>query len=709
LTLESGHEMRSLAGHLALLRDPTGRLTIDEVRQRPASDFIPLETNLSLGSVEGAAWLRFELARAAGAPADWWLHVRPRYLDHIDGYTPDGHNPEVYRRHSLDPARPWTDPFDPGHAGIIPLRLSSADLRTYFLRIANATDLQAQVDLWQPLAFVHWLRVESLLQGGFLITALIIVLINLYYWSKLREPIFSAYAGYVATFALQMLILEGTALLVLQPGIPLPLKPIQLSIQVGLVWFSYRIFATIVKPERAWPRPARIWRQANLAAVIGGALLVLAVEFKLAATLLWSWLLLMLIVNLACAGLLLCRRDLSGGYYILIIAVLLLGAAARLLYGFGVIEEYGFLVDHGLLIGTLVHWVVIQVVLADMLSRAKREHEQARDLALEVARRGEGELERLVTEKTQAIAALAQRHEALLMAVGEGISGVDAQGRTTFINPAAQAALGYTAAEVLGKNQHDLFHYRYRDGRPYPPGECPIQRTLQDGLPRFQEEWLIRRDGSPLPVAMNCTPLYEGERLTGAVVAFRDISEQKAREVELLAMANTDMLTGIANRRYFFQRLQEEIQRLGRAGRREARSAVLLMDLDHFKQVNDTYGHAAGDEALRHFAQIARQSLRQSDLLGRLGGEEFAALLTAEDAAGALRVAERLRRNLKHKPIPTGAGTIGLTLSIGVTELQAQDQDAQSSLKRADDALYAAKERGRNRVCVYESLPRIRA
>lgn len=290
------------------------------------------------------------------------------------------------------------------------------------------------------------------------------------------------------------------------------------------------------------------------------------------------------------------------------------------------------------------------------------------------------------------------------MAVGEGIYGVDTEVRTTFINPAALAMLGYAADEVLGKNPHALFHTRHRDGRPYPFADCPLHRTLAEGRERHQEEWFIRRDGSPLPVAMTCAPLYEETQLIGAVVAFRDISEQKAREVELLELANTDMLTGVANRRFFYQRLQEEIRRLRRGGRREARSALLLMDLDHFKRVNDHYGHAAGDEVLRNFARLARQALRQGDLLGRLGGEEFGALLAAEDAAGALRVAERLRRGVQQGPFTTQVGPIPLTVSIGITDLQDNDQAPEGPLKRADSALYAAKRKGRNRVCVFDLL-----
>lgn len=705
LNLVAGDQSRPLTGHLASLPDPTGRLGFDEVQRLPEDAFVPLPGDLSAGYADGAVWLRFDLLREPGAPESWWLHLGPRFIDHFDLFVPDAASPASYRRHALDLTQPWTQPHDPGHAGLVPLRLPAGSPQTFYLRVANATALQARLELWQPEAFVHWLRLESLWQGGYLITALIIVLMNLFHWYHLRDPVFGAYAGYVASFALFMLLRDGTLLLVLQPGTPLPLKWFQLVTQVVMVWFAYRLFATLVKPERFLPRLARAWGWINRLAVTGGALLVATGAFKLAVPALWGWLLVMITVNLTSSGLIVVRwRDRPELYFLLIFAVLNLGAMATLLSNFGLLPTTSFLVEYGLLAGTLLHWVLIQILLVDIFHRVKRGHERARDLALAAARQGEAELERQVAEKTRAISALAHRHEVLLLAVGEGIYGVDTQMRTTFINPAALAMLGYTAEEVLGRNPHAIFHTRHRDGRPYPFADCPLHRTLEEGRERHQEEWFFRRDGSPLPVAMTCAPLYEDTQLTGAVVTFRDISEQKAREVELLELANTDMLTGVATRRFFYQRLQEEIRRLSRRGRREARSALLVMDLDHFKQVNDRYGHAAGDEVLRNFARLARQALRQGDLLGRLGGEEFAALLAKEDATGALRVAERLRRVVQQSPLMTQTGPIPLTVSIGITDLQDKDQAPEGPLKRADSALYAAKRKGRNRVCVFDLL-----
>ncbi len=415
-------------------------------------------------------------------------------------------------------------------------------------------------------------------------------------------------------------------------------------------------------------------------------------------------------------------------------------------------------------------------------------------------------------------------NQLLLAAAGEGIYGVDPEGRTTFINPAALAMLGYSKDEVVGRLQHELFHHHHPDGRCYPDKECPIRSTLTDGQPRRTDEWFIRKDGSFFPVMLTVTPITENGERTGAVAVFqdvsarhaaeedlrrararlanvierfhggivledetrkivltnqtfcdlfsvaatpealigadgaaevaavkasfvhpqrfaarmdeilerrqavlaeeldmadgrtlerdylpvlddngflghlwlyRDVTERKEKELELRRLATTDVLTGLPNRRYFLERLEQELARHHRFGRS---ASLLMIDIDHFKQVNDHYGHAVGDEALRHFARIARKKLRTIDVLGRLGGEEFAALLPNTDPEGARILAERLRQTVAAQPCLVGTTTVPFTVSIGVASFRDDDSKGELVLARADAALYRAKEQGRNKV-----------
>lgn len=174
-----------------------------------------------------------------------------------------------------------------------------------------------------------------------------------------------------------------------------------------------------------------------------------------------------------------------------------------------------------------------------------------------------------------------------------------------------------------------------------------------------------------------------------------DVSESKAIELELQEFALTDFLTQLPNRRYFMKRLEEEHGRLQRDA--DGRAAVLMCDLDHFKAVNDTYGHAVGDLVLKNFAEVLRAQLRKSDTVGRFGGEEFAVILAGANADVAIGFADRLQRSFALRPLVLEDKTIPVTLSIGIAVMHAGSACQEAVLRESDDALYRAKANGRNR------------
>lgn len=175
-----------------------------------------------------------------------------------------------------------------------------------------------------------------------------------------------------------------------------------------------------------------------------------------------------------------------------------------------------------------------------------------------------------------------------------------------------------------------------------------------------------------------------------------DITERKRIEIELQGFATIDFLTQLPNRRYFMTRMEEELARARRiAG---ARTAVLMCDLDHFKVINDSYGHAIGDLVLKHFAVILRNALRRNDTVGRVGGEEFAVVLFDAGVAEAEIFAQRVRSQLAETPLIALDQDIHVTVSIGIAVMHANDANIDVSLCRSDAALYRAKEAGRNRI-----------
>jgi diguanylate cyclase (GGDEF)-like protein len=222
--------------------------------------------------------------------------------------------------------------------------------------------------------------------------------------------------------------------------------------------------------------------------------------------------------------------------------------------------------------------------------------------------------------------------------------------------------------------------------------------AMQEGAHLFQAEGsFLRLDGVERQneLTLLVMPGHE-QALDFVIVSTLDITERKRMNEELVQLATTDFLTGLPNRREFMARLEDEQARLQRdVG---GRAAVLMLDIDHFKDINDAHGHDWGDAVLRHLASLMRDSQRKIDMLGRVGGEEFAILLPGADLDAARAFAERLRQRIADTPMGRNGSTIAITVSIGIAGLEPAESTGDAALVRADQALYRAKRGGRNRV-----------
>jgi len=211
----------------------------------------------------------------------------------------------------------------------------------------------------------------------------------------------------------------------------------------------------------------------------------------------------------------------------------------------------------------------------------------------------------------------------------------------------------------------------------------------------FVEAKLLDKFGNALPYYFSGKRIYLQDQLYLIGLGL-DITERKQMEKELLRLANTDFLTGLKNRRYFMEKMEEKFKLL--RYRNLEQCSVLMLDLDHFKQINDTYGHAVGDAVLKHFSALLQDNLRQMDIVGRLGGEEFGILLPQIDINEAQQCGERLREIVATSPIVENNNVISITVSIGISMFRESEQRADAALTRADDALFIAKNKGRNTI-----------
>lgn len=307
-------------------------------------------------------------------------------------------------------------------------------------------------------------------------------------------------------------------------------------------------------------------------------------------------------------------------------------------------------------------------------------------------------LYRTVLQNRRLSAALAQAErlalrDDLLDSLSEGVYGIDGRGLCTFVNPAALKILGYQRDEVVGADQHALFHHHYPDGRDYPVSASPLRATLTDGQPREVEETFFRKDGSMVPVSLGARPVLQDGRVIGAVVAFRDISAQKAAEAQIVSMALHDVLTGLPNRRLLNDRLGTALARADRAG---DQVAVLFADLDGFTAINDSFGHDAGDVVLIETGRRLVGAVRAVDTVARMGGDEFVVVLADLPAASDVdRVADKLVA-IAVEPIADGARWHRVSVSIGIALFPQHGRDVETLLRVADQGLYAAKKSGRN-------------
>lgn len=297
-----------------------------------------------------------------------------------------------------------------------------------------------------------------------------------------------------------------------------------------------------------------------------------------------------------------------------------------------------------------------------------------------------------------------EKYRLLFESVSEGIFIARLDGRFLDVNLALACILGYETPAGFLRSQED---------DPVRPFLDDVERErflsalAAQGVVSHLQLQMVRRDGVVIWVETNARvrppyPRHPDAKVEGVL---SDITERKRMLEELRYLAVTDSLTGLHNRRHFLELCERE---LCRARRYRLEIALLMLDADEFKPINDTYGHDMGDEALRWIARLCQAHLRQVDVLGRLGGEEFAVLLPQTGLQDACEVAERLRRAIAQAALPlTDGRVLRFTVSIGVCAFAAQTVVLQDLLKAADQALYAAKRNGRNQVasCPDRSAP----
>lgn len=283
----------------------------------------------------------------------------------------------------------------------------------------------------------------------------------------------------------------------------------------------------------------------------------------------------------------------------------------------------------------------------------------------------------------------------------DGVYVVDGDRKILYWNKSAEKITGYLEEEMLGMSCADnRLRHVTNLGEPLCERGCPLLGTIHDCLPRSAEVYLHHKFGHRVPVQIRAHPLYDKDGLVcGAVEIFSDNTRQEMVFRQLKDLERSlyqDALTGVGNRKFAEVRLSE----LMGAWRDHGQPfGVLFVDIDHFKQVNDTYGHQTGDKIIQLVARTLQNGLRPTDRVFRFGGEEFLCLLPGTDHEGMGLAAERLRALVERSWLDTVSGALRVTVSIGGA-ISGVGETADVIVEQADQQMYKAKMEGRNRTCI---------
>ena len=271
----------------------------------------------------------------------------------------------------------------------------------------------------------------------------------------------------------------------------------------------------------------------------------------------------------------------------------------------------------------------------------------------------------------------------LLDSTAEAIYGIDMHGNITFCNASCLKMLRYQQEEdLIGKNSHSLIHYKRANGAPFPIEDCKVLDAVHEGVDvHVENEVFWRSDETYFPVEYFSYPQYRDGKIIGAVVTFLDITERKKSEAEILYLSYRDQLTGLYNRRYF----EEELARLDVP--RNYPLALIMADMNGLKLINDSLGHAMGDQILKKIAEILQKSCRSGDLIARLGGDEFVILLPKTDSHETEEIIQRIKENSAKEKV----GSVDISVSLGYGTKNSADEKIQDIFKIAEDHMYGHK------------------
>jgi two-component system, sensor histidine kinase LadS len=692
LKLDGTTSRYDLKGHLEVYEDKTGALTIDDIQSK---GFSPTEQAApNLGITESAYWIKFSVENPTSDAQALYLQIANHCLDFIDIFVKSDRN-SANEHYQAGVRVPLDDRVAGGRPQALRLVFEPGEAKTIILRAKSGTALRVPLIFSTEEGYRHGELKRYMVLGPFYGVLGFLIIYNIFGWSILRQRAYFYYILLLIGLATCQLSLDG-----LVPEVTIFSRPETMlhlfNAGIGLTFvFNILFVSSFMDARTKYPTLYRILDLFLVLALIDTILFVVYYYVGNFLALIYGPI-------VACAlaivtGLMWYRGKSDARYLFLAHVQFPIISAMHVGMMVGIVP-FDYMWTQGLKLAYLWQGMFLSLALADRYSIMQRNfqhvlEDKVTERSAELVEANEN-LQREIVERSrgeEATERAKREWEETFDTVPDLIAIIDRNHVILRLNKAMADKLKVHPRDAIGRNCYEFCHGT--DG-PFPG--CPLLQSLADGAEHSAEVVEPKLGGTFL---VSVTPMdTNGHKADRFVHVARDITERKSLEDKLVKLATTDSLTGIWNRRYFRSLAKRELDRTNRYG---GELALIMIDLDHFKKINDTYGHAVGDEALKMVAGTGHATLRRIDIFARYGGEEFVIALPETPLEQAVQVAERLRLTLAETPITTENGHLHITVSIGLTITGPGSTDLNTLIQQADEALYQAKDNGRNRVEVF--------